>query len=194
MPTTAASQGEQQRLAKAMSHPHRAAALTIFSERAASTNEVANELDLDVRHLGYHVRKLRDLECIEEVGTKRNRGAIETFYRATVKPMVSDDEWPAVPRERRPGLIGQFFRAILNEGLRSVKAGVLGNDSKFWIGPDPHKVDEQGLDEILALHNELHERSLEVVSAYGERRARGEAGEPVDVISAHACFRGAPPS
>ena len=192
MPSANVEQSEEQRLAKAMSHPDRADALKVFRERTASASEVADELGLDVRQLGYHVRKLHDLECIEEVGTKRRRGALETFYRATVRPMVDDQEWEAIPLDRRPGLVGEFFQAILDQGVKAIEAGVVGNDSKFWVGPTPLKGDEQALEELIELHNEVHQRTLEVEARYSERSAKGHAGEEISIVSALACFRGAP--
>lgn len=192
MPTTRARQSEEQRLAKAMSHPDRAEALRILNERKASTSEIAEELGLDVRNLGYHIRKLRELECIEQVGTKQVRGALETFYRATVRPLVTDDEWDSVPADRRPGLVNEFFQAIVKEGARALEAGVLGEDSDFWIGPLPLKTDRKGFLELLELHDKLNRRAQMIEADYVKRAAKGEAGEEIEVISAHACFRGAP--
>jgi DNA-binding transcriptional ArsR family regulator len=70
-----------QRLAKAMSSPLRARALTLIAEGIASPKAISVELDLDVRGVAYHVRVLRKLGCIELVETQQRRGAIEHIYR-----------------------------------------------------------------------------------------------------------------
>ena len=70
-----------QRLAKAMSSPLRARALTLIGEGIASPKAISVELDLDVRSVAYHVRVLRKLGCIELVETQQRRGAIEHIYR-----------------------------------------------------------------------------------------------------------------
>lgn len=183
-----------QKLAKAMSHEDRANALKILNERTASTTEIAKELDVDVRKLGYHVRKLHELGCIEEVDTRRVRGAIETFYRAVALPIVYTEEWDEIPPERRPALVGEFTQAIIDNVVRSVNEGVLGSDGDFWIGPTALVIDREGLQKLTALHDELNEKSLEIQADFAERQANGEGGEPLHIISAQACFPAAPPS
>ncbi len=186
------AQKREQNRARAMSHEDRANALKIFNERTASTNEIANELGVDVRKLGYHVRKLFELECIEVVDTQRVRGAIETFYCATVKPIVYSDDWDEIPEDRRPKLIGEFTQAIIDNVVRSVNAGVLGKDGDFWIGPTPVVTDREGLKRLVALHEALNEKTLEVQADYAERKTNGEAGDPIDIVSAQACFPTSP--
>jgi DNA-binding transcriptional ArsR family regulator len=72
-----------QRLLKALSHPLRAKALPLFADGTVSPIQVARQLDVDVSHLAYHIRVLRELGFIELVETKQRRGALEHFYRAT---------------------------------------------------------------------------------------------------------------
>lgn len=70
-----------QRLAKALSSPLRARALTLIAEGIASPKAISVELALDVRSVAYHVRVLRELGCIELVETQQRRGALEHIYR-----------------------------------------------------------------------------------------------------------------
>lgn len=70
-----------QRLAKALSNSLRAQALKLIAEGVASPKAIAEELDLDVRGVAYHVRVLRELGCIEMVETQQRRGAVEHIYR-----------------------------------------------------------------------------------------------------------------
>ena len=70
-----------QRLAKALSSPLRARALSLIAAGVASPKAIAAELDLDVRGVAYHVRVLRKLGCIELAETQQRRGAIEHIYR-----------------------------------------------------------------------------------------------------------------
>jgi DNA-binding transcriptional ArsR family regulator len=184
---------QAQNLAKAMSNEHRVQALRILSERAASPSEVAEELGLDVRKLAYHIVRLKELGCIEKVGDRQVRGAVETFYRAIEMPLVHTDEWEEVPPERRASLVGEFFQAILDEGTRALEAGTVGQDDKFWVGPAPYTLDEQGLAELVALHDEQFEKAAEIQADFADRQAKGEAGEPMKVVSVTACFRAAPP-
>ena len=72
-----------QRLAKALSSSLRARALALIAKGVASPKAIAAELGLDVRQVAYHVRVLRELDCIELVETHQRRGAVEHIYRVT---------------------------------------------------------------------------------------------------------------
>jgi DNA-binding transcriptional ArsR family regulator len=79
-----------QRLAKALSSSLRARALTLIAEGVASPKAIAEALGLDVRSVAYHVRVLRELDCIELVETQQRRGALEHIYRVTERALEKD--------------------------------------------------------------------------------------------------------
>jgi len=70
-----------QRLAKALTHALRAQALELIGAGPTSPKAIAAELGVDVRSVAYHVRVLRELECIELIETQQRRGAVEHIYR-----------------------------------------------------------------------------------------------------------------
>lgn len=70
-----------QRLAKALSNPLRAQALSLIGEGTASPKAISEQLGIDVRTVAYHVRVLRELECVELADTRQRRGAVEHIYR-----------------------------------------------------------------------------------------------------------------
>jgi len=76
-----------QRLLRALAHPLRAKALSLFAEGTVSPVQIAKQLDVDVSHIAYHIRVLRKLGFIELVETRQRRGALEHFYRATDSPI-----------------------------------------------------------------------------------------------------------
>ena len=73
-------------LAAIVAHPTRARCFMILAERTASPVEIAQEIGKDVGHVGYHVRKLQQLNLIELVDERPVRGAVEHFYRAIERP------------------------------------------------------------------------------------------------------------
>jgi predicted transcriptional regulator len=79
-----------QRLAKALSNSLRVEALNLIAAGIASPKAIAQELDLDVRGVAYHVRVLRELGCIELVETQQRRGAIEHIYRVVERALEKD--------------------------------------------------------------------------------------------------------
>src|SRR5690349_24814825 len=81
------------RIAKALAHPLRARILQRLGERVASPGELAVELDAPLGVVSYHVRMLRDYDCIELVRTEPVRGALQHFYTATARPSLDADQW-----------------------------------------------------------------------------------------------------
>ena len=80
-----------QRLVKAIGHPVRAEALAILNARAASPNQIARELGLDVGNVSYHVSELARQGCVELVDTRQRRGADRALLPR---------HRPALPRRR----------------------------------------------------------------------------------------------
>ena len=74
------------RIAKALAHPLRARILQRLGERVASPGDLAVELGAPLGVVSYHVRMLRDYDCVELVRTEPRRGALQHFYRATARP------------------------------------------------------------------------------------------------------------
>src|SRR4051812_41474665 len=85
------------RIAKALSHPLRARILQRLGERVASPGELAAELGAPLGVVSYHVRMLRDYECVELVRTEPRRGALQHFYRARARPSLGADQWRGLP-------------------------------------------------------------------------------------------------
>lgn len=188
MPTTNKRQRAESNLAKAMSHPLRAQALKILNERTASPKEISDQLGEEVSNVGYHVRKLLELGCAEKVSEKRVRGAVETFYRATDLHFVHTDDWEAIPRERRRGLIGEFLQPTIDDTVRSVNAGLLGATKDFHMTSSPLITDETGLQEMLEIHEEARLRLREVAAESAKRKAEGSEEREIHVSSFQACF------
>jgi DNA-binding transcriptional ArsR family regulator len=72
------------RAAKALTHPLRARLLTELSEES-SPKELAIQLGESLGKVSYHIRELERLGCIEQTRVRPVRGAVEHFYRATVR-------------------------------------------------------------------------------------------------------------
>lgn len=82
--TTELSQADA---AKAISHPLRVQILkTLHStEEPISPSKLCVLLDQPIGNVSYHIRILHKLGAVKEVKTKQVRGAIEHYYRPTVK-------------------------------------------------------------------------------------------------------------
>ena len=83
-----------ERLAKALSHPLRQRILQRLNEGGVkSPNELSRDLGDPLGNVSYHVRILRELDCVELVRTEQRRGALEHYYRATAEPWLDDEQW-----------------------------------------------------------------------------------------------------
>src|SRR6201992_1060482 len=103
MPPAKTATSMETTLASIVAHPTRARAFTILNERTASPVEIAQEIGKDVGHVGSHVRKLLQLDLVELVDERPVRGAVEHFYRATVRSYVSTEELSDQSIEEREG-------------------------------------------------------------------------------------------
>src|SRR3954454_8019582 len=121
MPTTSETNGRpagetsEARIAKALAHPLRARILQRLGERESSPGELATELDAPLAVISYHVRMLREYECVELVRTEPRRGALQHFYRATARPSLEEDQWRTLPAGLRQELSGETIQALVDD-------------------------------------------------------------------------------
>lgn len=170
------------RVVKALGHPVRVQALTILNERIASPNEISKELGQSVGHVSYHIKVLKECECIELVDTAPRRGAMEHFYRATARAFFDVSDWAAVPESVRPGLSGSLLQTALEDASSALTTGTFDKREDRHLSWTPMIVDETGWDELAKSLGETLERIFAIQAASAERlREADEAGIPVSV-------------
>jgi DNA-binding transcriptional ArsR family regulator len=174
-------------LAAIVAHPTRARAFSILAERTASPVEIAQEIGKDVGHVGYHVRKLQQLNLIELVDERPVRGAVEHFYRAILRPVVTEDEFLEQSVEERE----VFTRHTLQLHVTDVARAM--DEHTFDVRPNrvlqrmPMVVDEEGFQELSELHTEVFERQMEIQANSNGRRA-GTEDEGISTVSTSMFF------
>jgi predicted transcriptional regulator len=166
-----------------MQHPLRAEAFGLIRERGPiSPAEVARELEADVPTVSYHVRKLSEYDCVEEVENRPVRGVVEHFYRATDIHMVDIEEWAELA-DRNPEiaevLTDEFMQFIVDDFTASRRAAIVGRDEKFWITRTPHLLDEDGLAEALEAAEAYETTMTEIAARSAGRRDADDPGIPV---------------
>src|SRR5919201_2282773 len=135
MPTTAKSppgndravvkETSEARIAKALAHPLRARILQRLGERVASPGDLAVELGAPLGVVSYHVRMLRDYDCVELVRTEPRRGALQHFYKATARPQLDQDQWRTLPSGLRRELAGETIQELVSDLAQAADAGTL---------------------------------------------------------------------
>lgn len=163
--------GIEQIVAKAFAHPLRVQILVILSEKVASPNMLAQQLDESLNLVAYHVRVLEKYDCIELVDTKQRRGATEHFYRATRRQLLTDDQWAQMPASLRPGMANAVLKSIFEDIEAASTAGTLEEVDDLHITRSPMVLDKQGWDEVSNLLQEALDRLPEIQGEATNRMA-----------------------
>jgi DNA-binding transcriptional ArsR family regulator len=175
--------GVDQNLVKALAHSLRVEILTILNERMASPNELSKELDEGLSQVSYHVKVLKDFECIEMVKTEPRRGAVEHYYRATARAFLTDSDWQSLPDSVKPGVSTSVIRMIMEDVFGALKGWTFDSREDRHLSWTPGVVDDQGWAELVDLINETLEKIVKIHAASAKRLARsGEDGIPTTAV------------
>jgi DNA-binding transcriptional ArsR family regulator len=152
-----------------VAHPLRTRCLTVLSDRTASPNELANELGEDVGNVSYHVKQLLKMEAIELVRERQVRGAVEHFYRAIKRPMLSDEDYLELTVEERVRFARHVLQFAVADAATAIDSGVIGERADHHVTRLPIQVDEKGWTELSELYAEAFHRTIEIEAASAER-------------------------
>jgi DNA-binding transcriptional ArsR family regulator len=170
-----------QRVVKALGHPVRIQALTILNERIASPSEISKELNQTVGHVSYHIKVLKECECIELVDTAPRRGAMEHYYRATSRAFLDVSDWAAVPKSVRPGLSGSLMQILFEDASAALTSGTFDKRVDRHLSWTPMIIDEIGWEEIVKELEGTLRRVIEIQAGSTERLIK--ADEPGITVS-----------
>ncbi len=177
------STGVDQRLVKALAHPLRVQILAILNERMASPNELSKELEEGLSQVSYHVKVLKDFECIEMVKTEPRRGAVEHYYRATERAFISDRDWQGLPDSVKPGVSSSALRMIVEDVVGAIDGGTFNARDDVHMSWTPGVVDEQGWSESVELVEATLKQVVAIHAGSAKRLAKsGEEGIPATVV------------
>jgi DNA-binding transcriptional ArsR family regulator len=200
-PATAAAASHEldSNLVKALSHPLRMRILSRLNEKVSSPNELAKEFDESLPLVSYHVRILRELECIELVRTTPRRGAIEHHYRALTRPFLDDEDWARLPLSARRAVPGTVLAKAFDDVRKAVDAGTFDERTDRHLSYAPLVLDEQAWTDLNGRLAELLDWAIEQQAVSAGRRQDGEAGGPevrarLTILSYTAPPPGAPES
>jgi hypothetical protein len=161
-------------IAKALAHPLRQRILVYLNDQGvASPNIIAGALEERLGNVAYHMRALERLGCIELVRTQPVRGAVEHFYRATVRPFFPQAEWLELPVEIRRQLLGGTVEEIWTDVVAAAEEG--GFDAEdVHVTRTPLELDDVAWQELSEKLMETLELALRLHSDTAGRRIAGE--------------------
>ena len=157
------------RIAKALAHPLRARILQRLGERVASPGDLAVELDAPLGVVSYHVRMLRDYDCVELVRTEPRRGALQHFYKATARPQLEDSQWRTLPAQLRRELAGETIQDLVTDLAAAADAGTL-EDAEIVLQRTPLELDEKAFKKLNKLLAKTHEQALAIAAESAARQ------------------------
>lgn len=158
------------RLVKALAHPLRVNILRILQNRVASPSDIASELSAPLGNVSYHVRVLERAGLLKLERTRQRRGAIEHYYGAVGRLLITDKAWAQVPEIIKNALLS----ATLDQTVRYVGAAVsIGGfeRSDAHVSRRPMTLDKQGFTDLAAAVKELLDRSYEIEAESEKRMA-----------------------
>ncbi|HEU4739948.1 MAG TPA: helix-turn-helix domain-containing protein [Solirubrobacterales bacterium] len=162
---------------EAMNHPLRARVLRLLVERGVmSPAELSRTLRAELSDVSYHVRRLEKLECVELVDTRPVRGALEHFYRATERHLITTEEFDKLDPIVADDIVLNSFQRIVDDVVASRKAKMIGYDRHFYLARTPYIFDEQGYQEGMDLLERCREEMSEIERRSAERRVSGAPG------------------
>jgi DNA-binding transcriptional ArsR family regulator len=162
--------GVDPRLIKALGHPLRQQILIALNARVASPSELSRELGEPLGNVSYHVKILAECDAIELVKTAPVRGAVEHFYRPTIRPYFDDENWAKLPISARRDLFDDTLRTIWQHLGEAAEAGGL-DDPQNHVSWTTLEFDEEAYGEMAKQLRLTLERALELQAESTNRLA-----------------------
>ena len=167
-------QAIDQRLVRALAHPLRIQILEVLTERVASPNLIAEELNTGLSHVAYHTRALDRCGCLELVETAQRRGATEHYYKAKPHAFLGDRAWRKVPRSVRGAVTAATLQTFLDKAVAALEAGTIDDREDTTLNWMPVHLDEQGWRAVTAILAEATERVLQAQEDADQRAAKSD--------------------
>jgi len=171
-----------------VSHEVTVKVMTLLSDMSVtSPKEIAARLDISTSKASHHVKKLERLGLAELVEEREVGGVIQHFYRAVIRPIVSDEDWDKIPISERQLYSIWIVQLILADLAKSFDAELFDAFSNNHLTRTPLLVDKEGLGEVSAIQTKALHDSFQAVAKSTERRLK-TGDEGINIVSAMMCF------
>lgn len=181
----------RERLMRAMSHPLRYQILTHLNDREWSPNELSDQLAQGLSQVSYHVNVLKGYGLIALTKAEPRRGAVEHFYRATERTIISMDMAKGIPKSGRQVLIGGVLEEVNGDVNESFETGLYDSRDDYHVVRIPMRLDEKGCRAAHDRGDAYIKDMLEVASESAERLAADEDPQSMGVTAVLLVFRSA---
>jgi DNA-binding transcriptional ArsR family regulator len=161
------------RLASAMTHPTRVRTLKVLTEREATPREIAEEIGERLNNVGYHIRVLKQLGCIELVRVTQARGGrvSEHLYKCTQRPYFDEAAWERLDNTEKLNVIAAFMHHVSEDIAASMADGTFYEHDDNHLSRTPMVLDKEGWGEVTDLLDGTLGALLEIQDKADQRRA-----------------------
>jgi DNA-binding transcriptional ArsR family regulator len=166
-------------IAKALAHPLRVRILGILDVRVACPSELADELGADLGVVSYHVRTLARAGLLKLVRKKQRRGAVEHFYKAADRPVVTSEAWSRMPTIVKQAMIGATLGQVAEHVQQAAAGGGFEPDDAH-LTRTPMTLDAQGWKEVAARLEKLLADVKQIAKKSGDRLAKNDHEGAID--------------
>jgi DNA-binding transcriptional ArsR family regulator len=178
-------------LAKALAHPLRVAILAELEERTASPSELAADLDASLGLVSYHVRTLARLGLVKLVETRPRRGALEHYYRAEDRPVITSDAWAKVPSIVKQATVRATLAQLSGQVNAAAQSGGFERSSSH-LSRSPVVLDQRGWDELAVKFDRLLSDIERIGGAAAKRLEAADHADEIRATSVLMLFEAAP--
>jgi DNA-binding transcriptional ArsR family regulator len=183
----AAADGLRSRMVTALKHSLRGPILAVLAERPASAGEIAAELEVPAESVGHQLRWLRREGLVQLVEKRERRGVAENYYRATLDPIMDDEEFGALSPEQRHRFSAHVIKCLSVDASRAHRAGTLDSRNDMCSAHVRMLLDERGWRELAEIHREAFEKVIALRRCVAER-IKGSASTSIPAASTLLCF------
>jgi DNA-binding transcriptional ArsR family regulator len=188
LPAVESKSARKDAIAKAFAHPVRHRAFRMLTDAELSPSQIADRIDVDLHSVSYHVRALEKMGLIEQVGEKQVRGAVQHFFRAIDRPILTTEDWAKLTLGEREEASRYIMQLIVGDTVYSEETGVLDQRLDRTLSRVPLIVDEAGWRELHDIHMDVLDRILEVQANSADRLANSPEAESFPAMTGSICI------
>jgi hypothetical protein len=183
----------EEALSQPISHPVRVRILEVLNEREMSPSEfvgsglvpshIAKGRDFQnqLSMVAYHFRGLLKAGCLEIVGERPVRGAVEHTYKGKAIAYFTDAQWEAVPPDQRAAISRTVYQGLVARVESAMHAQTFDSRVDRTLAWTPLQLDERGWAEM---HTTLAACFGEIEQIKVDARRRIKQGEAEEAMRA----------
>ena len=137
--------------------------------------------------VSHHIRELESAGFVEEVRAEPRRGALEHYFKAVERPIVTAEEAAEWTQEQREEFTRYIISCVARDIGLAMEHRTLDADEHIerHVTRTPLLLDSRGFSDLLAAYMKVFNRAYEIQAESDQRRAKtGEEGLPVSSVLA----------